>query len=271
MAAWQATRGGIKVVAGAASVRGQSRVVLVVTARFLAGESVTVQDLLKAQLQASQLLETEPVVAWRMAAAELTALGQRTSAPQFAREAGNLRFSSDLAETAVRAQARHAAAAQTVKPVSSLASMYELEPVDLLLRGGLNPAADGVSQAATADPVKSENGDFTRSLSSASALPGDIYTIDGLRTGNMLRRVADVAEALDQPGAVLRSGGNTYIADTGEEPGDGGGRVTGVQWGISVTDGDEYVIAGSPRASRVVPRTGKDRGVATGRPGGPGH
>jgi ABC-type nitrate/sulfonate/bicarbonate transport system substrate-binding protein len=134
VAAWQATRGRIRVVSGATSSQGQSAVVLVVTAKFLAAQSVKVQGLLKGQLQASQLLETDPVAAWRMAAAELTALGQRTSAPQFAREAGKLRFSSDLAEASVQAQAQHAAAARTLKPVSSLASMYELEPVDQLLR-----------------------------------------------------------------------------------------------------------------------------------------
>ena len=117
--------------------------VLVVRARFLASQSVKVQGLLKGQLQASQLLATEPELAWRIAAAELTALGQRTSAPQFAREAARLRFSCGLSETSVLAQAQHAASARAIKPVSSsLASMYELEPVDLLLRAaGLSPAS----------------------------------------------------------------------------------------------------------------------------------
>ena len=140
VAAWQATHGRVKVVSGATSSRGQSSVVLVVTTKFLAAGAVKVQGLLKGQLQASQLLQADPVVAWRLAAGELTALGQRTSAPQFAREAARLRFSCDPGEPSVLAQAQHAAAARTLKPVSSLASMYELEPVDLLLRAaGMAP------------------------------------------------------------------------------------------------------------------------------------
>jgi ABC-type nitrate/sulfonate/bicarbonate transport system substrate-binding protein len=134
VAAWQATGGGVRVVAGAASSKGQSSVVLVVTAKFIATESGKVYGLLKGQVQASQLLELDPLSAWRMAAAELTALGQRTSAPQFAREAATFRFSCDPVETSILAQARQAAAARTLKPVSSLASMYDLAPVDQLLR-----------------------------------------------------------------------------------------------------------------------------------------
>jgi ABC-type nitrate/sulfonate/bicarbonate transport system substrate-binding protein len=134
VAAWQVTSGGIKVISGAASSQGQSAVVLVVTTRFLAAQSSKVQGLLKGQVQASQLLQLDPMSAWRMAAAELSALGQRTSVPQFAREAGKFRFGCDPLETSVLAQARQAAKAGTLKPVASLVGLFALAPVDQLLR-----------------------------------------------------------------------------------------------------------------------------------------
>jgi ABC-type nitrate/sulfonate/bicarbonate transport system substrate-binding protein len=140
--AWQATGGGVKVVAGAASSQDESSVVLVVSAKFLAAQSGKVQGLLKGQVQASQMLQTDPESAWRLAVAELTALGQPVSAPQFAREAASFRFSCDPVEMSILVQARRAAAAGTLKPVSSLASMYDLAPVDLLLRAaGFAPAS----------------------------------------------------------------------------------------------------------------------------------
>ncbi len=134
VAAWLATRGGIRVISGAASSQAQSAVVLAVTARFLATQPGRVQGLLKGQVQASQLLQLDPIRAWRMAAAELTALGQRTSVPQFARQAGRFRFSCDVLESSVLAQARQAAKAGTLGPVGSLAGLYDLAPVDQLLR-----------------------------------------------------------------------------------------------------------------------------------------
>jgi hypothetical protein len=132
--AWQATHGGVRVVSGAASSQGQSAVVLVVTARFLTGPAGRIQGLLKGQVQASQLLQLDPMSGWRLAAAQLTALGQRTNVPQFAREAGMYRFSCDPLEASLLAQARHAASAGTIRPVSSLAGLYDLGPVDQLLR-----------------------------------------------------------------------------------------------------------------------------------------
>jgi ABC-type nitrate/sulfonate/bicarbonate transport system substrate-binding protein len=134
VAAWQATAGGVRVVSGAATTKGQSSVILVVSAKFAASQSAKVLGLLKGQVEASRLLQLEPVVAWRMAAMELTALGRRTSAPLFAREAAAVRFSCDPVQTSILLQARQAAAARTLKPLDSLTAMYDLEPVDQLLR-----------------------------------------------------------------------------------------------------------------------------------------
>jgi ABC-type nitrate/sulfonate/bicarbonate transport system substrate-binding protein len=134
VAAWQVTRGGVRVISGAAASQGQSAVVLVVTARFLTAQPGKIQGLLKGQIQASQVLELQPMAGWRLASAELTALGQRTSPPQFAREAANYRYSCDPLEASVLAQARLAATAGSLKAVTSLASLYDLAPVNQLLR-----------------------------------------------------------------------------------------------------------------------------------------
>jgi trimeric autotransporter adhesin len=80
---------------------------------------------------------------------------------------------------------------------------------------------------------------------STQTVPGDIYTIDGLATNSGLDGPAGQA-AIGSPDDVLAEHGNTYIAD-----GDGN-RVLEVagtdhtQWGIRMTKGDVYLIAGSP-------------------------
>lgn len=79
---------------------------------------------------------------------------------------------------------------------------------------------------------------------SGQVVPGDIYTIDGLSTDTGLGGPA-LRAAIGTPDAVLVNHGNLYIAD-GE-----GNRVLEVagadhtQWGISMTRGDVYVVAGS--------------------------
>jgi trimeric autotransporter adhesin len=85
---------------------------------------------------------------------------------------------------------------------------------------------------------------WATSLTAGRPLQGDIYTLDGLRaTGN---GGTPTGQPLNAPGAVYVSGGNTYIADTG------GNRVeeiagsAGTQWGLSMTAGHMYTIAGSP-------------------------
>ncbi len=79
---------------------------------------------------------------------------------------------------------------------------------------------------------------------SGQVVPGDVYTIDGLSTNSGLGGPA-LQAAIGTPTAVLVNHGNVYIAD-GE-----GNRILEVaganqiQWGISMTKGDVYLIAGS--------------------------
>ena len=139
---WQATREQIRVMAGAASAGSTSLVVLVVTAHFLLVHPLWVQALLKGQIQAMHLLAADPVSGHRMAAAELTALGQRTTSAQFAQSSAGLLFTCDPLPASVLNQAQKAAAAGTFRPVTSLAAMYDLVPVDELLRAaGFKPVS----------------------------------------------------------------------------------------------------------------------------------
>jgi hypothetical protein len=132
--AWQATREGIRVVAGAASTAGRSSALLVVATRFLTFHSFGVQGLLKGQVQAMQLLNTDPISARRMAAAELTKLGDRMSPTQFAHASSGSAFNCDPLQSSVFAQAQQAAKAGRLKAVTSLTAMYDLVPVDQLLK-----------------------------------------------------------------------------------------------------------------------------------------
>ncbi len=86
---------------------------------------------------------------------------------------------------------------------------------------------------------------WSSSLSAASPVPGDIYTIDGERFANGMGGAPGSAPQ-NAPEFVMDNGGNVYIADAAgnrveEVPG-----ASGTQWGISMTAGDIYTIAGSP-------------------------
>jgi RHS repeat-associated protein len=95
---------------------------------------------------------------------------------------------------------------------------------------------------------------WATTLSTSSPIPGDIYALDGLagavNSGEGLTEYAGNGQApgsvpLGHPGGVLASGANVYYADTQ------GNRVeeiagsTGVQYGVQMTKGDVYTIAGS--------------------------
>jgi hypothetical protein len=146
VAAWQATRGKIRVVAGAAVAAGQSSVVLAVATSFLVEHPLWVQGLLKGQIQAMRLLQTDPVSARQLAAAGLTAAGHRMDAGQFARASAGITFTCDPLTASVLAQARQAARARTLAAVGSLEALYDLVPVDeLLISAGLRPVSTAAS------------------------------------------------------------------------------------------------------------------------------
>jgi RHS repeat-associated protein len=89
--------------------------------------------------------------------------------------------------------------------------------------------------------------DWASSMTSGVPVPGDIYTMDGLRTNNG-NGGPPLSQPVNSQGAV-RSDGNLYIASTGNNRVLEVAGSTGTQWGISMTAGDMYVIAGSPAGS----------------------
>jgi RHS repeat-associated protein len=85
---------------------------------------------------------------------------------------------------------------------------------------------------------------WATSLTPGRPVQGDIYTLDGLRAS--VGGDAPTAQPVQGPGGVLVSGGNTYIADSQENRVEEIAGSSGTQWGIPMTVGDMYTIAGSP-------------------------
>jgi hypothetical protein len=146
---WLATRGGLlKIVAGAASAGPDGRsasAVLVITQRLLAGRPALATALLKGDILASQQLTTDPVQARAAAGAELTALlGHGLPARRLARSFRQVRYTNDPLASSVLAEARHAVAAGLLRPLPrSLAGLYHLGPLNMLLRSAGEPAVPG--------------------------------------------------------------------------------------------------------------------------------
>ena len=99
--------------------------------------------------------------------------------------------------------------------------------------------------------------DWASSLSSVSPVLGDVYSLDGLATPNGNGGPA-TGGPLDYPDMSVLNGGNVYISDTAGNRIEEIAGATGSQWGISMTAGDMYTIAGSP--------TGAFGGSANGTP-----
>jgi Domain of unknown function (DUF6531)/NHL repeat len=119
-------------------------------------------------------------------------------------------------------------------------------------------AAQQQTQTGTPGPMGygwSDN--WASSLTTASPVPGDIYTADGMRT-NTGDGLVPASSPMAAPGSVIQNGGNTYISDTF------GNRIqeiagtSGTQWGQTMTAGEVYTIAGS--------QTGKSGVASNGTP-----
>ena len=85
---------------------------------------------------------------------------------------------------------------------------------------------------------------WATSLTADQPEPGDIYTVDGLETDTG-QGGAPTSAAMHSPGAVYYGSSGTYIADTADNRIEEVPSSTGTQWGISMTAGDIYTIAGS--------------------------
>jgi len=103
------------------------------------------------------------------------------------------------------------------------------------------------TQAATPGPLGyGWTDNWASSLNTVSPVPGDIYAAGGLRTGNG-NGGPGAQSVAQQPGDTYVDGsGDIYIADTADNRVQEIAGTTGTQWGISMTGGDVYTVAGSP-------------------------
>jgi YD repeat-containing protein len=142
-------------------------------------------------------------------------------------------------------------------PVDTEDGDFTQSDTDLSI-AGFGPALDftrtydgqqAQQQTQTASPGAmgygwTDNWASSLSATNPTPVPADIYTLDGLATDTGDGLAANQAP-LNNPGGLVYNGGNLYIADTSdnrvqEVPGS-----SGTQWGISMTAGDVYTIAGS--------------------------
>jgi NitT/TauT family transport system substrate-binding protein len=94
-----------------------------------------VTALLKAHVQGTNLLTTDKTSAQAAAATELTDLfGHSLPPPLLAASLAQLTYTNDPLAATVLVEARHAAEAGLLKPTRSLAGLFDLGPLNRLLR-----------------------------------------------------------------------------------------------------------------------------------------
>jgi hypothetical protein len=87
--------------------------------------------------------------------------------------------------------------------------------------------------------------DWATSLSTSQSVPGDICTVGGADTGDQNGFVSG-NQPLGQASDVFQFAGNTYIAAADTNRVEEIAGSTGTQWGISMTAGHMYTVAGKP-------------------------
>ena len=117
--------------------------VLVVTRRFLARDPGAVSGLLRGQLQVDDFIAARRVSAEAITGQVLTArLGSRLPQAVLASSFAQLSYTADPDAASVLTEARHAAAAGLVKPVRSVTGLFDLGPLNTLLRAaGRHPVS----------------------------------------------------------------------------------------------------------------------------------
>ena len=105
--------------------------------------------------------------------------------------------------------------------------------------------AEAQTEAGTPGPLGyGWTDDWATSLTAGLPVPGDIYTVDGLETDTGSGGPPTGA-AMNVPNNVYYASSGTYIADTRDDRIEEVPSSTGTQWGIAMTAGDIYTIAGS--------------------------
>jgi NitT/TauT family transport system substrate-binding protein len=111
-----------------------STAVLVATTGFLARHAAAVQLLLRGHIQAEQLAVTNRTAAQAAAGRQLATAGAKVPGPVLARGFAQMQFGADPLAASILAEAQHAVAAGLLDPVQSLAAMYDLGPLNILLK-----------------------------------------------------------------------------------------------------------------------------------------
>jgi NitT/TauT family transport system substrate-binding protein len=134
VAAWQGSHGEFRIVAGASSANGTATSVLLVSTKLLTAKDDEVQGLLKGQVEAAELLNTNRTSAQAAIGAELAELGHTTSPTQLASLFVGITFTNDPMAASVASQAQQAVAAGRLRPVTRLSGIYDVGPLNRLLR-----------------------------------------------------------------------------------------------------------------------------------------
>src|ERR1022692_2389685 len=108
---------------------------LVVTQAFLAAHPSAVNGLLKGQIDANNFIHQNKSAAETAANAELTSvLGKGLKPAILTATFAQIKFTDDPIASSLLADAQHAAAVGLLKPVSNLAGIYDLGPLNKLLQ-----------------------------------------------------------------------------------------------------------------------------------------
>jgi len=108
---------------------------LVVTQRLLSGDLGAVLGLLKGQVQADAFIAAHRTPAEAVVEQELAAsLGSGLPPGVLGASFGQLAFTADPLAGAMATEARHAAAAGLTRPAGSLKGLFDLGPLDRVLR-----------------------------------------------------------------------------------------------------------------------------------------
>jgi NitT/TauT family transport system substrate-binding protein len=108
---------------------------LVVTSKFLAAHPTAVNGLLKGQIQANDYIHQDLAAAEAAANAELiSVLGKGLKPDVLAAAFQQITFTDDPITTSLTTDAQHAIAVGLLKPVTNLAGVYDLSPLNKLLK-----------------------------------------------------------------------------------------------------------------------------------------
>jgi NitT/TauT family transport system substrate-binding protein len=108
---------------------------LVVTQKFLAAHPAAVNGLLKGQIQANDYIHSDLSAAEAAANAELTSvLGKGLKPSVLAAAFQQITFTDNPIASSLTADAQHAVAVGLLKPVSNLSALYDLGPLNALLK-----------------------------------------------------------------------------------------------------------------------------------------